>query len=213
MTDWFRQFLFLCFLALALTACDKTYPGDNITVIEGVVVDATTMKPVPFAWVSVNAMSYNAGWGGHAPIALIQADSDGRFEYSFNSSSNYSYRLRGEGIEGLYDRGSETTSIDQGERNRDLIATIGPLAWVKVIIYPPEDVLVPRINVRSFKDYPRSYTFTNLRKDTSFIAPMPGNGINRIFWSVRIQGETTTYNGEVFLPAHDTTEFKIEIEE
>jgi hypothetical protein len=114
-----------------VSSCQK---NEGLTLAEGQVIEMRTNKPVPFAWIEVNAQRGSGlQVGGYSPAPdPHQADAQGRFSFSFNAESGTTYILKAYSEAGHGSHWGEEPYLEKGRKNRDLRIPVAAPAWVKV---------------------------------------------------------------------------------
>lgn len=204
-----RKLLLTVFFISILTtfSCHKDSPVSPYPT--GVVLDATTIKPVAGAWVLL--VEYEICYSWLCPEKVVGEDTTdnlGHYVINYNLKNDYGYYLRV-----IAPRYFDSGRVGNGKLDKNNFDHIylQPEAFLKVFIKntTPYD-LYDKILVGSYgTPSGGGGEFQGINVDTLTIARTLGNATEKIEWWVIKKSDTTKYSTSVYCPAFDTTVYQL----
>ena len=144
--------LLICLLLLTCICSCKRLDGE--TLVEGQVVDRHTGDPIPDATLVMFSGKKSSSSAAYNTVEFEkQTDSNGKFEFKFDSDGSKTYVLRAFKDPGYYTAWDDAAYLDEGRNNKKIKLKTQAPAWVKVklVNVSPLDI-VERLHIQSFLD-------------------------------------------------------------
>jgi hypothetical protein len=203
-----RNYLVLLAL-LMLFACNRK--EEEFTLADGVVTDAATGKPIPFATVEVRSeQGAFCLWCPEDRYKTIvfekQADQNGRFSFGFAANENLRYAISAR-TDRYYSLKNANVYITKNKANKNLTVSLYSYAWLKLVVKNefPTDTADININPKIQSDIHLS----NISSDTTILTRTEHFGNILLEYSINKPGNYITMQDSVQLIQGDTVTFEI----
>lgn len=177
----------------------------NQGIVDGIVQDATTLEPIPFATVILfHGQSDGSLFGccPTSPIAETIADSTGAFHFDFEFEPGYFYTCNG--AANLYYQPTLEADVDyfvlEGDNVQVLLA---PMAWLKIHFTNISPASASdNFSINGFT----TDGFIGENIDTLVVYSCYGNVFSLLAWA--LYGDTASIDS-IYCPSFDTTYYEI----